>query len=492
MMLAHRRGAGPRALSLVVALVAALSVVLVSQDRADAAPGPSFTNPVVPAPNSADPTLVQHNGQYYYVATTWTSDILMRRSSTIAGLRSAPETRIFTATQNEGCCTMWAPHLEQIGTRWYLYYSVEPRSGYGSRRTHVLESAANDPAGPYTYRGVLNLMPNNGWAIDGAVLKLNGALYFHYSAFHADGLQSIYIAPMSSPTTVSTHGTRISAPTLAWERQGQPVNEGSFALQRGGRTFLTYSASFCGTADYKLGMLEYRGGDPLAQSSWTKFANPIFQRNDAAGVYGPGHHSFFTSPDGTETWIAYHANDSASQGCGKTRTTRVQKISWNADGTPNLGVPVSTSTVLPGPSGETGGGPRVRIRNEHSTLCLDDYNLVTTPGAEVRQWTCNNLAVQDWYLTPVGNGYYTVANGHSGLCLDNKDWGTAAGSPVQQWTCNGLAVQQWRLTTTNGTTTLVNRHSGLCLDNKDWGTAAGSPVQQWTCNGLAVQRWVVG
>ncbi|MEV1119239.1 family 43 glycosylhydrolase [Actinosynnema sp. NPDC049800] len=492
MLLAHRRGAGRRALSLAVALVAALSVILVGQDRADAAPGPSFTNPVVPAPNSADPTLVQHNGQYYYVATTWTSDILMRRSSTIAGLRSAPETRIFTATQNEGCCTMWAPHLEQIGSRWYLYYSVEPRSGYGSRRTHVLESAANDPAGPYTYRGVLNLMPNNGWAIDGAVLKLDGALYFHYSAFHADGLQSIYIAPMSSPTTVSTHGTRISAPTLAWERQGQPVNEGSFALQRGGRTFLTYSASYCGTADYKLGMLEYRGGDPLAQSSWTKFANPIFQRNDAAGVYGPGHHSFFTSPDGAETWIAYHANDSASQGCGKTRTTRVQKISWNADGTPNLGVPVSTSTVLQGPSGETGGGTRVRIRNEHSALCLDDYNLVATPGAEVRQWTCNNLAVQDWYLTPVGNGYYTVANGHSGLCLDNKDWGTAAGSPVQQWSCNGLAVQQWRLTTTNGTTTLVNRHSGLCLDNKDWGTAAGSPVQQWTCNGLAVQRWLVG
>ncbi|MBC9730379.1 hypothetical protein [Streptomyces sp. TRM68367] len=54
------------------------------------------------------------------------------------------------------------PHLEQIDNRWYIYYSVEPRSGYGSRRTHVLESAANDPAGPYTYRGVLDLMPNDG------------------------------------------------------------------------------------------------------------------------------------------------------------------------------------------------------------------------------------------------------------------------------------------------------------------------------------------
>jgi hypothetical protein len=169
----------------------------------------------------------------------------------------------------------------------------------------------------------------------------------------------------------------------------------------------------------------------------------------------------------------------------------VQKISWNADGTPNLGVPVSTSTVLAGPSGEVNTARRAHIRNQHSGLCLDDYNWVTTPGAEVRQWTCAEVPVQDWYLTPVGDGYYSVANGHSGLCLDNKDWGTVAGSVVQQWTCNGLAVQQWRLTTTNGTTTLVNRHSGLCLDNYDFGTAPGSEVRQWTCTGAANQQWIV-
>ncbi len=440
MLFAHRRGTAWRAMSFVAAVVAGLILSPISQPQAAAAPGPSFTNPVVPAPNSADPTLVQFNGNYYYVATTWTSDIVMRRSSTIAGLRSAPEQLVFRSSGT----VMWAPHLEQINNRWYLYYSVELAGA--PRRTHVLESAGNDPAGPYTYRGILNLMPNNGWAIDGAVLKLNGALYFHFSAFHADGLQSLYIAPMSNPYTVSAFGTRISAPTLAWERQDGAVNEGSFALQRGGRTFLTYSGSHCNGPNYKLGMLEYRGGNPLSAASWYKFPNPIFQRNDANGVFGPGHHSFFTSPDGTETWIAYHANSSASQGCGTTRTTRVQKISWNADGTPNLGVPVSTSTVLAGPSGETGGsGARVRIRNQHSKLCLDDHNFVTTPGAEVRQWTCN-----------------------------------------------GSTVQQWRMTTTSGTTTLVNRHSNLCLDNYAWGTAPGSEVRQWTCTGAANQQWVVG
>lgn len=490
MSLAHGRGTVRHALVLAVTAVVVLAmsavVSAVSPGRAEAAPGPSFTNPVVPAPNSADPTLVFHNGFYYYVATTWSADVVMRRSATIAGLRNAPE-QVVVRTGGD---TMWAPHLEMVNNRWYLYYSVEQAGG--PRRTHVAESAGSDPMGPYTIRGIVNLMPNNGWAIDASLLKLNGNLYMTFSAFAPeDNLQSLYIAPMSNPTTAGAFGRRISAPTLAWERQDGAVNEGSFPLQRGGRTFLAYSASHCNGPNYKLGMLEYRGGDPLAAGSWTKFANPIFQRNDVNGVYGPGHHSFFTSPDGTETWIAYHANSSAGQGCGTTRTTRVQKISWNADGTPNLGAPVSASTVLPGPSGETASAT-VRIRNRHSDLCLDDYNWVTAPGAEVRQWTCNGTAVQDWELIPAADGYHTIRNRHSGLCLDNTDWATTAGSPVQQWTCNNLAVQQWRLTSTgDGHSTLTNRHSGLCLDDYNWATTPGAEVRQWTCNNTAVQQWSI-
>ncbi|ONI80120.1 hypothetical protein ALI22I_42635 [Saccharothrix sp. ALI-22-I] len=475
-------------MSLAAAVVIALALTPFNAGQAAAAPGPSFSNPAVGTPNSADPTLVQYNGNYYYVATTWSADVVMRRSSTIAGLHTAPE-QVVVRT---GGTTMWAPHLEMVGDRWYLYYSVE-QSG-GARRTHVAESAGTDPMGPYTIRGIINLMPNNGWAIDASLLKLNGALYMTFSAFSPiDNLQSLFIAPMSNPWTASAFGTRISAPTLTWERQDGDVNEGSFALQRNGRTFLTYSASHCQGPNYKLGMLEYTGGDPLAQASWSKFADPIFQRNDAASVYGPGHHSFFSSPDGTETWIAYHANSSATQGCGKTRTTRVQKISWNADGTPNLGVPVSTSTVLQGPSGEADGPSRAKIRNRHSNLCLDDYNFGTQPGAEVRQWTCNDAPVQDWYLTALGNGYYEIRNGHSGLCLDDKDWATAAGSVVQQWTCNRYTVQQWRVNSVaGGYSTLVNRYSGLCLDNYNFGTAPGAEVRQWTCNGNNAQQWTIG
>lgn len=485
MLLTWPRALTRRTLSLVVAaLLGVTMAVVVHLGRADAAPGPTFRNPAVDVPNSGDPTLTYYNGYYYYVATTWSSDVVMRRSRTISALRGAPE-QVVVRT---GGTTMWAPHLEMINNRWYLYYSVE-QSG-GARRTHVAESAGTDPSGPYTIRGILNLMPNNGWAIDAAILKLNGANYVMFSAFHpSDNLQSLYISPLTNPWTAGAFGTRISAPTLSWETQNGAVNEGAFALQRNGRTWITYSASHCNGPNYKLGMLEYRGGDPLAASSWTKAANPIFQRNDANGVYGPGHHSFFTSPDGTETWIAYHANSSSSQGCGTTRTTRVQKISWNSDGTPNLGVPASLSTIQPGPSGESNATP-VEIRNRHSNLCLDDYNSVTTPGAEVRQWTCGTQANQDWYVTPLDNGYYQISNRHSGLCLDDYNFVTTPGAEVRQWTCNGLAVQQWQVNAvTGGYSTLVNRHSGLCLDDYNWGTTPGAEVRQWTCLNNNAQHW---
>ncbi|RSM72243.1 glycosyl hydrolase [Actinoplanes sp. ATCC 53533] len=472
-----------RALSLAAVLLLSVSLTVAVGPSPAQAAGPTFTNPVVDTPNSADPTLVHSNGFYYYVATTWSSTVVMRKASTIAGLQVAAEQVVV----NTGGTSMWAPHLEQINGRWYLYYSVE-QSG-GARRTHVAESAGADPLGPYTIRGILNLMPNNGWAIDAGVLKLNGANYLMFSAFEAsDNLQSLFIAPLTNPWTAGAFGTRISAPTLAWETQNGAVNEGPFALQRNGRTFLTYSASHCQGPNYKIGMLEYTGTNPLSASSWTKAANPLFQRSDANGVYGPAHHSFFTSPDGTETWIAYHANASATQGCGTTRTTRVQKISWNSDGTPNLGVPVSTNTILAAPSGEN--ATVVEIRNQHSGLCLDDYNWLTAAGAEVRQWTCSTAAVQDWFLTPTADGFHQISNRHSGLCLDDKEWATAAGSVIQQWPCNGLAVQQWRVTTdANGWSTIQNRHSGLCLDDYNLVTTPGAEVRQWTCLGNNAQRW---
>ena len=81
-------------------------------------------------------------------------------------------------------------------------------------------------------------------------------------------------------------------------------------------------------------MLTYTGDDPLSADSWTKSPSPVFQGTDE--VFSPGHNTFFKSPDGTEDWIVYHANDSASGGCDMNRTPASRNSPGTAMARPTL------------------------------------------------------------------------------------------------------------------------------------------------------------
>lgn len=331
--------------------------------------GTAYTQPNTPSGvlrnplnynNGADPWLTYYDGSYYLAATTWASEWTMRSAPTLAELKTAEPQTIYVETDPSRCCNFWAPEFRLLegpnGPRWYFYYTAGTFGTYDNQRIYVLESEGTDPMGPYTYKARIFDPYNDVWMIDGSVLELEGSLYFMYSAF-AGGLQSLFIAPMSNPWTISGERTLISQPTYPWETVGGFVNEGPVALHHDDRLFLIYSASSCNTPDYKLGMLTYIGDDPLSADSWVKNPEPVFERADQNGVYAPGHNGFFRSPDGTEDWIVYHANDSASYGCDGRRSTRVQRINWNEDGTPDFGVPVSPETEITAPSGDFGIDP---------------------------------------------------------------------------------------------------------------------------------------
>lgn len=68
-------------------------------------------------------------------------------------------------------------------------------------------------------------------------------------------------------------------------------------------------------------------------------------------MYSTGHNSFFASPDGTETWMAYHSSPNPAGSCGD-RYSNAKKIDFEADGFPILGAPVAEGEVLAGPAGE--------------------------------------------------------------------------------------------------------------------------------------------
>ena len=305
----------------------------------------SHNNPVVPA-NSPDPYVVRSGNNYYFLRTTATG-VEIRQCAGLESLAGGTTVTVFQAPAGPILSDVWAPELHYFDGRWYVYACGTITAGQYNHRMFVLESDSADPLGSYTYKGLL--LPDTH-AIDATVLvrPSDGARFVVFSGYDSAG-QSLYIAPLSNPWTASANPVRISQPTLSWETVGSPVNEGPAVLQRGGKTFIVYSASGTWTPDYCLGMLTNTSGDYLNPAAWTKNPQPVFQRWDANGVYCVGHNSFTTSPSGAEDWIVYHATADPTGDQSSKRSTRIQRFDWNPDDTPRFGVPVPGGFSLAGP-----------------------------------------------------------------------------------------------------------------------------------------------
>ncbi|SHM55630.1 family 43 glycosylhydrolase [Gracilibacillus kekensis] len=318
-----------------------------------------FENPIVG--DGADPWIVSHTDGYYYYTNTTGNNITLWKSKTITGLQDAESKVVWTPEPGApNSAHIWAPEIHFIDGKWYIYFAASG-GDMEKQRMYVLESATSDPFSDYAYPQGTNLgkitTPSDKWAIDGTILEMDDDYYFAWSGWEGDVnvRQDIYIAPMANPWTISGERVELSRPEYDWEKIGEPhVNEGpQFLRNNEGELFLIYSASGSWTDDYTLGMLLFTGSDPLDPDAWEKNPEPVFEKNPDVGVYGPGHNGFFKSPDGTEDWIIYHA--AKFQGSGWDRNVRMQKFTWNDDGTPNFGKPVATGTLLEVPSGEQAG-----------------------------------------------------------------------------------------------------------------------------------------
>ena len=161
---------------------------------------------------------------------------------------------------------------------------------------------------------------------------------------------------MKDPLTFTDNEAVIARATLPWELVPPYVGtgaivEGAFFIINKGKLFIVYSANGCLSDDYCLGMLEYIGGEICSADSWKKHSEPLLKKGN--GVYGPGHATFFTSPDGKEMWCAYHcllhSNPEREE---MVRNTCLQKITFDEAGYPVMGQPVGVRVELAPPSGE--------------------------------------------------------------------------------------------------------------------------------------------
>lgn len=330
-------------------------------------PRPTFANPLYPG---ADPWVVRHDGAYFLCQALHNGQIVVSRSDSL--LHPGQQVAVWTPPRKGwNRSQVWAPELHRIGSRWYIYYAASDGRN-ANHRMGVLESTTDDPQSPYIDRGQLytgdhiHTLTRNRWAIDGTVLQLHGQLYFLWSGWEGhDDVQHLYVARMSNPWTISSNRVRLCENnTFAWEhvsdsRHERGLNEGPQILVRNGKVCVIYSCSGSWEPTYKLGLLHMSdSADPMNPASWTK--HPLPAMESTPDVFGVGHCSFTTSPDGTEDWILYHAKTCRRSGwCD--RAVRAQPFKWTRDGLPHFGAPLANGVPMSMPSGTREAAPALAM-----------------------------------------------------------------------------------------------------------------------------------
>lgn len=341
----------PRVPSRRTMLAGAGALALAHPAAAKPASTPTPSNPLVR--QRADAQIFKHrDGQYYMTASVPEYDRLaIRRASTLAGLSAAPESVIWRrpVTGKLGGY-IWAPELHHFDGAWHLYFAAGDKDAPFHIRTYVLRCRDRDAlAGRWEMAGQFQT-PWDTFTLDSTVFSHKGVRYALW-AQQEPGIKTnsnLYLAPLASPTTLARPPVRLTVPTLDWEVRGFKVAEGPAPLHRNGKLFVSYSAS--ATDDrYCLGLLSAdEDADLMSPESWRKSPEPVFVSSEETGVWGPGHNSFTVDEQGRDV-LVYHGRDYKKiQGdplFDPNRHTRVQRLYYKADGTPDFGVPVGAGAV---------------------------------------------------------------------------------------------------------------------------------------------------
>lgn len=318
----------------------------------------TFRNPIAPF-DSPDPFITYDNEtEYYYSVFTRHDRLEIFRGKNVGDLIKNGESKVIYRPNGEKdgiWGDIWAPEMHRGNDgRWYIYTSGRITEGKGPKRLFIMRALSNDPFGEWEFAG----KPSpDVFSIDPTIyIAPDGRQYMCNSRVDNEIGQVLDIYEMKSPTELSDKWANIAIAEKDWELVPPYVGdwacvEGGFFVKKNDRLFIIYSANGCWSDHYLLGVLEHMGGDLCNKDNWKKHDKPLFTFGN--GVYGPGHASFFYSPDGSELWCAYHGlkqhNENATP---DTRYMNVQKVEFDETGYPVMGKPIGYEADIIPPSGE--------------------------------------------------------------------------------------------------------------------------------------------
>ncbi len=263
----------------------------------------------------ADPYILHApDGSFYFTASVPEYDrIVLRHSEDLNGLVQAEEVTIWTKHAS-GIMSLhiWAPELHYLRGEWYIYYAGGDKDDVWEIRPYVLRCTGQDPMNdPWVEEGMLKRADRfsfNDFSLDMTVFEHEDRLYTIWAEKVNQGrkISNLYIAEMETPTTLKSEQVLLTTPDYDWERVDFWVNEGPAVMKAEGKIFVTYSASATGVC-YCMGLLSIvEDEDLLNPRKWKKERHPVLETDAEAGLFGPGHNTFFTDEEG-KLVTSYHA-----------------------------------------------------------------------------------------------------------------------------------------------------------------------------------------
>lgn len=287
-----------------------------------------WTNPLINA-SGPDPFIYRAEGKYWLITTGAAAD------GRFLPLWSSPDLVTWTfmrgavARGGDGAWNrfnFWAPEVLMHEDRYWLYYTAKHTPADQNHSNRVGLAVSDRPEGPFEDRGVLI----NHAALDASPFRdADGMLWLCYVTEYgnARGLAPgrIWLDRLLHPAQVADQATLL-VDRHFWQ-------EGPVLLrQEDGRYRLTYSIGAWTDSTYRVVQaVSNRIEGPFVESDCV-----IMQ--STAEVKGPGHHNFFTGPDG-QRWLVYHGWDPAMI----ARYPRLDQLLVESDGT--LRTPGPTSTT---------------------------------------------------------------------------------------------------------------------------------------------------
>lgn len=320
----------------------------------------AYPNPFIT--ERADPYIVKGPDGFYYFTASYPAyqnvdngydRIILRRSYTVTGLRTAEEKTIWFAHEKGNMAKhIWAPEIHFIKGKWYIFFAAGDSDNVWNIRPYVLMCEGLDPINDaWREKGKIQATSEDKksfteFSLDMTYFENKGKHYLIWAEKLGDS--SLFMAETNpdEPWKLTSLPILLTKPEYPWEKVRHAVNEGPSVLNTDEKIFIFFSASGTGE-EYCMGMLFADiNSDLMNISSWEKLPNPVFETKDLVDEAGPGHNSFVVDENG-KLLLIYHARPTshAEKKCGTfcdevlydpCRHTRIKGVNFDKNNMPLL------------------------------------------------------------------------------------------------------------------------------------------------------------